>query len=110
MSPNLQKEDQTEDTMPTAARAAKLKAKLKALDVRVQKQESISLNLSATKAAVLVDKNSRTIVKLTQLIAIYNKPGASELDSGGLVAHRIERYKQRVTRRLNKLAKVQCLP
>ena len=57
----------------------------------------------------MVDKNSRTIMKLSQLLAIYNKPGASELDKKGLVAHRIERYKHRITRRLHKLAKVLTL-
>ena len=56
--------------------------------------------------ALLVDKNSRTIVKMSQLLAIYNRAGASELDEGNLVANRIEKYKQRIARRLGKLAKV----
>jgi hypothetical protein len=93
--------------MPTKAKAAKAKAKKEAAALLAQQQAKINSNLSVAKASVLVDKNSRTISKLSQLLAIYNKPGASELDNGrGLVAHRIERYKQRITRRLHKLAKV----
>ena len=65
-------------------------------------------SLTAQRAMALVDKNSRTIVKLSQLLAVYNQSGASEVDraSGGVVAARIELYKQRITRRLGKLAKV----
>ena len=71
-----------------------------------QKKPQSRTNLSVRKAAHLVDKNSRTMTKLSQLLEVYNRAGASDMDDGSLVAHRIERYKQRIGRRLLKLAKV----
>lgn len=93
--------------MPSAARAARAKAKLAAAELlRSQSRDPNKTELTTIKAAALVDKNSRTIMKLSQLLAIYNKPGASEKDEGGLVAKKIESYKQRISRRLVILAKV----
>ena len=93
--------------MPTAARSAREKAKRAAQEaMRQQSSKPNRTDLTVQRAASLADKNSRTIMKLSQLLAIYNKPGASERDDRGLVAHRIEIYKQRITRRLGKLAKV----
>jgi hypothetical protein len=92
--------------MPTAAKAAKARAKKQALLEQEQESNKNNSNLTAEKAAILADKNSRTIVKLSQLLEIYNKPGASDVDEKRLVAQRIERYKHRITRRLTKLAKV----
>lgn len=94
--------------MPTAARSAREKAR-RAAALGAQEHNPNRTDLTVQKAATLVDKNSRTIMKLSQLLAIYNKPGASEKDTKGLVAHRIEMYKQRIARRLGKLAKVSSL-
>lgn len=71
---------------------------------RGAKQRGGGTELTPSKAAILVDKNARTMVKLSQLLAIYNKPGASDLDVNGRVAARIELYKRRIARRLQKLA------
>jgi hypothetical protein len=90
---------------PMTARA-KAKAKKEAAALLAQQQAKNYTHLTAEKAAILVDKNSRTIVKLSQLLEIYNKPGASDLDTRGVVAKRIEQYKRRISRRLVKLAKV----
>lgn len=96
--------------MPTAIRTERAKAKQAMLALELAKQEANpkKTTLTSSKAAILVDKNSRTIMKLSQLLAIYNKPGACEKDHAARVAHHIERYKQRIARRLGKLAKV-CL-
>jgi AICAR transformylase/IMP cyclohydrolase PurH len=98
--------------MPNAEKYAKAKAKKlqkEAMELLAQqdaKKNPNKTDLTSIKAAMLVDKNSRTIMKLSQLLAVYNKPGASELDDCLMVAHRIERYKHRISRRLEKLAKV----
>lgn len=92
-----------------AQRAAKSRAKKAATIEAALAQSALSRNyttLTPHRASHLVDKNSRTIMKLSQLLAIYNTPGASEDDSRGVVSERIDRYKQRIARRLTKLAKV----
>lgn len=57
------------------------------------------------KAARLVDKNSRTMVKLMQLLDVMQTPGANLADTDGFITRRIEKLKLRLNRRLIKLSK-----
>jgi len=53
----------------------------------------------------LVDKNSRTLVKVAQLMEYTHRPGADLVDKDGLVTRYVEKLKARMTRRLVKLSK-----
>jgi len=57
------------------------------------------------EAGKIAAKNSRTIVKISQLLEIHNMPGAQLVDTEGLVLKRIEKLKSRLNRRLAKLAR-----
>ena len=71
---------------------------------------SCFLTLHNVIAAALVDKNSRTIVKILQLLELSQKPDASKIDPEGLVHLRVEKLKARLCRRLVKLAKWSDIP
>ena len=62
--------------------------------------------LNLTQASHLVDKNSRTMVKLCQLLEVQKKDDTNDkIDKDGILSRRIEKLKNRLNRRLIKLAK-----
>lgn len=60
--------------------------------------------MNLTEAAHLTDKNSRTIVKLCQLLEVQKKEALSVVEIGQL-SRRIEKLKMRLNRRVIRLAK-----
>eukprot|EP01041_Mallomonas_annulata_P000311 gene311-567_t len=73
---------------------------------RDKKKKNVKqVRLKLTDAAHLVDKNSRTIIKLFQLLEVSQSPGAAVVDCDGAISRRIEKLKMRLNRRLIKLAK-----
>jgi hypothetical protein len=57
------------------------------------------------QAQRLADKNSRTMMKVSQLLEITHLPGYSESDPGDLVGKYVEKLRTRVAKRLQKLAR-----
>ena len=53
----------------------------------------------------LVDKNSRTMAKIMQLLEYMQRPGAEQVDKGGKISRYVEKLKARMNRRLVKLSK-----
>jgi len=70
-----------------------------------KKGGATQIRMRTSKAANLVDKNSKTMVKLMQLLDIMQTPGAHLADTDGFITRRIEKLKMRINRRLIKLSK-----
>lgn len=66
-------------------------------------------NLKTHEVVQLVDKNSRTMVKILELMEI-SQHGPADADPHLLVGRRIEKLKRRLNRRLLKLAKWSDMP
>jgi phage regulator Rha-like protein len=71
-------------------------------DVNSSNKQSL---MKSNEAAHMVDKNSRTIVKILQLIELNQRAGAQENDKDGLIIKKIEKLKVRMNRRLIKLGR-----
>lgn len=80
-------------------------AALKAAMEKKRAEESVKKHLKIYEAQTLVDKNSRTMVKIMQLLELIQAPDALKVDPDGHVLERIEKLKKRYLRRLAKLAK-----
>lgn len=63
------------------------------------------LRARPTEAQRLVDKNSRTLAKLVQLLEVAQRPGAEAVDKDGVVMRYVDKLKSRLNRRLLKLSK-----
>lgn len=63
------------------------------------------MRLKIDKALGIVDKNSKAIFKIVQLLEIAKSEGAKELDKTGQINQRIDVLKSRLNRRLAKMAK-----
>lgn len=62
------------------------------------------------EAAHILDKNSRTMVKIMQLLEACEKPEVREVDKDKVVMSYVEKLKSRLSRRLTKLAKWADIP
>jgi hypothetical protein len=80
-------------------------AALKAALEKKRAEDVSTKHLKIYEAQTLTDKNSRTLVKIMQLLEIIQGPDALKVDSDGHVLQRIEKLKKRYLRRLAKLAK-----
>ena len=80
-------------------------AALKAALEKKRAEDVLTKHLKIYEAQTLTDKNSRTLVKIMQLLEIIQGPDALKVDSDGHVLQRIEKLKKRYLRRLAKLAK-----
>ena len=80
-------------------------AALKAALEKRKAEDAITKHLKIYEAQTLTDKNSRTLVKIMQLLEIIQGPDALKVDPDGHVLQRIEKLKKRYLRRLAKLAK-----
>jgi hypothetical protein len=76
-------------------------------DKKTKKATKSHERLSLIQATRVIDKNSRSIVKICQLLETkkQNKEINPQYDKEGFISRRIEKLKSRVNRRLVKLAK-----
>lgn len=79
-------------------------AAIKAALEKRKADENLQKHMKIYEAQTLVDKNSRTAVKIMQLLDLIQAPNITKVDPDGYVLERIEKLKKRYLRRLSKLA------